>query len=150
MQDNLPELRDIHLPDGVSFFPPAYGWWVILGCIIFLIASYHLIKTVIRKSKKLFALKALKNIDSGDVVDDAIKISELLRRICVYKYKEAITLFGKEWTEFLNNHCKEPIDDAASELLMNAPYISEKSNTYSSIDLDNLKKFAKVWIGENL
>lgn len=27
--DNLPELRDIHVPDGVSAFPPAYGWWVV-------------------------------------------------------------------------------------------------------------------------
>ena len=31
MEQNLPELRDIHLPEGVSAFPPAYGWWVILG-----------------------------------------------------------------------------------------------------------------------
>ena len=29
--DNLPELRDIHLPsDGVSIFPLAYGWWGLL------------------------------------------------------------------------------------------------------------------------
>ena len=36
MQDNLPELRDIHLPESIPAFPPAYGWWVILAGIIFL------------------------------------------------------------------------------------------------------------------
>ena len=38
LDNNLPELRDIHLPDGVSAFPPAYGWWVILATIIALVA----------------------------------------------------------------------------------------------------------------
>ena len=43
LQDNLPELRDIHLPDGVSAFPLAYGWWVIglsiIGAIVLIKVS---------------------------------------------------------------------------------------------------------------
>ena len=44
MPDNLPELRDIHLPDGVSAFPPAYGWWVVLLAILSIVAAVKLIK----------------------------------------------------------------------------------------------------------
>ena len=45
MMDNLPELRDIHIPDGVSAFPPAYGWWVVLAGVValFLLAELFLI-----------------------------------------------------------------------------------------------------------
>ena len=33
--DNLPELRDIHLPStDISVFPLAYGWWLVLATIV--------------------------------------------------------------------------------------------------------------------
>ena len=41
-ENNLPELRDIHLPDGVSAFPPAYGWWIMLLSILAVIAMAYL------------------------------------------------------------------------------------------------------------
>ena len=143
MQENLPELRDIHLPDGVSFFPPAYGWWVILAIIISAILAYHLVRIAIKKSRKVFALKTLENIDTHNVVNDSVKISEILRRICVYKYKEAVTLTGKEWLYFLNSKSKDKISSQAAELLINAPYISKKSTSFSEKDLAELKIFMK-------
>ena len=59
MEQNLPELRDIHLPEGVSAFPPAYGWWVILGGILLLLLLTELFLIVRRKSKKRYALYLL-------------------------------------------------------------------------------------------
>ena len=52
--DNLPELRDIHLPEGVSAFPPAYGWWVILFGVLLLFGLYELWKLWRRKSPYLY------------------------------------------------------------------------------------------------
>ena len=63
MEQNLPELRDIHLPDGVSLFPPAYGWWVILGSVLLLLALIELFLILRRKSKKRYALYLLQHID---------------------------------------------------------------------------------------
>ena len=53
MEQNLPELRDIHLPDGVSPFPPAYGWWVILGSVLLLLVLTELFLIIRRKSKNV-------------------------------------------------------------------------------------------------
>lgn len=150
MEQNLPELRDIHLPDGVSAFPPAYGWWVILGTILAVFLMAELIIFLRKKSKKLYALRLIKHVHNQNVVASALQMSEILRRICVYKYNSAATLFGKEWIEFLNRHSKVKLEGKAARLLVDAPYISQDTKTYGPDDVLALQAFCKSWIGENL
>lgn len=148
--DNLPEFRDIHIPDGVSVFPLAYGWWVILFAFIFLIAATRLVLWAIKTSRKHYALKTLKEIGINNPVEAAIKISELLRRICIYKYKEANVLYAQEWIDFLNTKTRFKIDGSAAKLLEYAPYMDINDKTYEAADAETLKEFAKQWIGANI
>lgn len=148
--DNLPELRDIHLPNGVSVFPPAYGWWVILFGLLALVLLYKLFVFFRQKSKKLYALKLINRIGAANAVEAALEMSEVLRRICVFKYPTAAALFGQEWLKFLNEKCKYKLDGKAAELLLNAPYISTQSYQYSLEEVTKLREFCKQWIGENL
>lgn len=150
MENNLPELRDIHLPEGVPAFPPGYGWGIILLAVIGLVLLVHLIVLFRRKSKKRYALYLLENIYCNDSISSAVRMSEILRRICVFKYEEAATLIGDEWLSFLNSKTKIPLEGKASELLLNAPYIPENSKGYSRQDVVKLRQFCKRWIGENL
>lgn len=150
MEDNLPELRDIHLPEGVSMFPPAYGWGVILASIIAIFIVIELALLIRRKSKKLYAMRLIKQVNNQNIVDSALQMSEILRRICVYKYKSAASLFGKEWIEFLNQHTKLKLEGKAVNLLIDAPYIAKNTKTYNAEDAVILQNFCKNWIGENL
>lgn len=150
MPDNLPELRDIHLPDGVSAFPPAYGWWVILALIIGFLLLYYLVRLARIKSKKLYALHLLENINCNNSLRAAAGMSEILRRICVYKYPEAAVLSGGEWIVFLNNHTKAKLNDKTADLLLNAPYMPEGEGDFSVADVVALRLFCQKWIGENL
>ena len=106
MPDNLPELRDIHLPDGVSAFPPAYGWWVIVLGLLLIFVATKLIKIARIKSKKLYALRLLMIIDKENQIKAAADMSEILRRICIFKYPEAAVKKGNEWVNFIHSHCK--------------------------------------------
>ena len=36
---NQPELRDIHLPDPLSWWPPAIGWWLLVIGSLALVAQ---------------------------------------------------------------------------------------------------------------
>ena len=146
--DNLPLLRDIHIPPEVSAFPPGYGWAVMAAFILFIYVCYRLLRYISSKSKKRYALKLLQGA-SADSLQTARQISEILRRICVYKYTEASSLFGKEWITFLNQKSRKKISGAAAELLVYAPYMPE-SEKFKSEDYKQLKSFAKSWIGENL
>ncbi|MBQ9234979.1 MAG: DUF4381 domain-containing protein [Alphaproteobacteria bacterium] len=150
MPDNLPDLRDIHLANGVSFWPLGYGWWVILAAIIIGFVAARLALWLRRKSKKLYALRLIRGISANDVIPSAALISEILKRICVYKYPDAVALSGKKWLAFLNSHTSASLSDKTGSLLLNAPYMSPDTADFSPHDLELLQKFGIVWIGENL
>lgn len=150
MNENLPELRDIHLPEGVSAWPPAYGWWLILAVIIGSLVLFYLIMLLRKKSKKLYALHLLQNIHCNNSLSSVTEMSAILRRICVFKYKEAAVLMGQDWLDFLNSHSKEQLEGKPAELLLNAPYMKEGKNKVNSGDVVKLRLFCQAWIGENL
>lgn len=148
--DNLPELRDIHLPDGAAAWPPAYGWWALLAALMVLTALYYLIILIRRKSKKLYALRLLRNIYCNNSVDAVVQMSEILRRICIFKYPGAAVLYGKDWLEFLNKHSKTKLAGKPAQLLADAPYLPPQARGYSVADVTALRQFCAAWIGENL
>ena len=147
--NNLPEIKDIHIPDAVSIFPLAYGWWVIL---VALLCLYFLIKAIlfiIKTSKKYYALKELSNLDDLDNITAVIGVSNLLRRICSIKYENAKALYGKDWVEFLTSKGKS-LSKEASDLLIYAPFMDKNSKKYNSKHVEEIKNFCKEWIGDNL
>lgn len=150
MNDNLPELRDIHLPESVSAWPPAYGWFVILVALGVIYGSIKLYGLWKRKSKKIYTLRALENLDKTHPLASATKISELLRRVCILRYPEAVALDGADWLAFLEKNGKEKLSENAAALLRYAPYENPKTQTYSQENLQELTKFAQNWVGENL
>ncbi|MBQ8751245.1 MAG: DUF4381 domain-containing protein [Alphaproteobacteria bacterium] len=148
--NNLVEIRDIYIPKDVSIFPLAYGWWVILFAIVILFVLLKFILWGIKTSKRLYALKKLKQINNENPIVFAIEVSELLRRICNVKYKEASVLHGNEWINFLNEHTKNNLSKKTSELLMYAPFIDKNEKKYSQKEVLELSNFCKQWIGDNL
>jgi len=150
MTDNLPQLRDIHLPDGVSLWPIAYGWWIVISALIALILMIYGWKYIRRKSKKLYALRRLKKMEKNPDMTMAAATSELLRRVCIYKYPQAVGLVGKEWIDFLHSHSKVKLDENCKQLLLDAPYMPKESMEFSKVEIQKLSEFCKRWIGENL
>ena len=150
MHDNLPELRDIHLPEGVSMWPPAYGWFVILALVLLLITFYHCWKKWRQVSRKLYALRFLDKLERQNIADSGKKISELLRRICLYRYPEAVALSGNDWLMFIKQKSHHELSSGGENLLRNAPYINPQKSPYTAENLTDLIQYTQYWIGENL
>lgn len=147
--NNLPEIRDIHIPDTVPIFPLAYGWWVILASLICLFLLINVILFIIKTSKKHYALKELEKLDTMNDIDAVISISNLLRRICAVQYKNAKILYGKDWTDFLTS-TGISLSKEASDLLICAPFMDKNSKKYDPLNVEEIKIFCKKWIGDNL
>ena len=149
--DNLPELRDIHLPEyDVSIFPLAWGWW---GLLCFFAGIWLLIKimqTIRRSSAKLYAKRLMAQWQNVNDLRAAVKISELLRRICLQKYPAAACLSDNDWVTFLNQKASYKLDEKAADLLKNAPFMPDKNKFADTETLAKLKRFCQTWIGENL
>ena len=148
--NNLPQIHDIYVPENVSIFPLAYGWWVILYAIIGFVFLIKFILWSISTSKKIYALNRLKKITTDEPINAAIMMSELLRRICTVKYEEAQSLYGQEWIDFLNSHCSIKLSTGAAQLLIYAPFMNKNDSLHGSNVTAELKSFCKQWIGANL
>lgn len=149
--DNLDGLRDIHLPaEGVPFFPPAIGWWGLLALLIAAAMMVHLVRSVRKTSTKMYALNLLEPLKNQMSLAAVVKMSEILRRVCIYKYPDAVSLFGDDWIDFLNSKSKNKMDGETAELLKNAPFMRKLPDWYDGGIQQSLWQYCYDWTGENL
>ncbi|WP_455212573.1 DUF4381 domain-containing protein [Kaarinaea lacus] len=155
---NIP-LRDIHLPDPVSWWPPALGWWLLLALIAFGVALVIWQK----QRRRLYRLRhaAMAELDAiyqnyqqqYDAKRYARDLSALLRRtyISYFPNNPAAGLAGKAWLEFLDsllsskhNKSGQKFADGVGQVLVSAPYQSQLKN--SDIDADAMYELCREWI----
>lgn len=148
--DNLPELRDIHLPtEGVSVFPLAAGWWSLSALLAAIFVAVKFIAWFRKTSKKIYARYLINKYAQDNSLNSAIKISEILRRICVSRYPEAVSLSGQAWIDFLNGKTPHKMSEKSANLLENAPYMPA-DKFENGDEVAALRRFCLEWIGANL
>lgn len=145
------ELRDIHLPESIGWWPPAPGWWIsaallmlAIGLILFWFARRHR-----RLSVQRLALAELEHIEhryrqhaDGACLTEAI--SALLRRVAisVAPRRAAAGLTGQEWLAYLDELAGEPyFDSDLGRRLIHAAYRPDPD-----IDADALLDAGRRWI----
>ena len=147
MNPDLP-LRDIHMPDAVSGWPPALGWWLLLGLIILLtVLVWSIRKYLISQRLRKHALAEL-NLIEGDFAQHqntqklASDISVLLRRICISRFPraEVAGLNGNAWLAFLNSRANA-FDAETCSVLIDAPF--KKQYEFNEVALINACRY---WI----
>jgi len=146
MEQDLP-LRDIHLPEPISWWPPAPGWWILLivvPTLAFLLA--WLWRWLRRKTPRKLALQELESIVQGgqDAQEKVRRIAILLRRtaLSVYPREEVAGLAGEAWLAFLDGPLQDKgFSAGAGRLLIEAPYRRE-----AQADVEGLAGLCRAWI----
>ena len=146
-------LRDIHLPDPVSWWPPAPGWWLLLFAISFTVFGFAWLRY--RKAGPADAgaqyakagIRLLREEYSkhGDRVKTVRDLSVLLRRITVsiFPRTEAAGLTGTAWLEFLDRSVAgEPFSKGPGRALVTAPYQPRPGD----IDAETLLLLSEDWV----
>ena len=146
--DDLPELRDIHLPEEMMMFPLGYGMIVLLVLALVFAVLFPFLKRAYLRSKKHYALCFLKNLRQENM-KDVCQISEILRRVCKIRHKRAVALFGKPWADFLKKTTSGKLSQKEFDILINAPYAPLELNVEKK-DFEAIKNFALQWVEDNL
>ncbi|MGZ4991889.1 MAG: DUF4381 domain-containing protein [Methylobacter sp.] len=129
MNPTLLDLKDIHEPEAIGWWPPAIGWWILAVLIpLLILLLVWLYKRLTRKTAIKTANNILAQIKQDQTRDNLQKLSDLsvlVRRVAisVSPRAKAAGLTGRQWLEFLDRSVKGlPFSDGAGRLLADAPY----------------------------
>ncbi len=144
MSDPLADLKDIHLPDAISWWPLAPGWWLLIFLVITLIIlaviSYQFWKKRIYRRLALQELEELaannSDIDENNYLES---IACLIRRTAIAgtSDKQLAHWQGSQWQDYLQKSMPE--DQA--RLIAISRYQANKN-----INKQQLTDAAKQWI----
>jgi len=143
-------LRDIHLPDPVSWWPPAPGWWLLLALLVAIaLLSGFLHYRYRRNALQRAARQALHRIgedyrQSGDTRLLVQQLSILLRRVSLSRYprQQVAGLTGCTWLSLLDRTLPgEEFQQGAGRVLIEAPYSLD-----SRVDGPALLRLCERWL----
>lgn len=142
MQQQLEQLKDIHLPEPISWFPLAIGWWIVLTILlvtILLVVGVYLGKH--RRVKKQVFVE-LQRLPDETPAAFATELSVLLRRVAIFCHDEDVAqLSGTTWVDFLTAG-KHGLSPEFAVFIANAPY----DDSAADCDLSALRQAARHWI----
>lgn len=156
MQDPLAQLRDIHLPEPVAWWPLAFGWWVLIGllAVALLLLSRHLI---LRYQSKLYRRQALVKLslikrDSGkNGVEKLIATFLLLRQVSKSAYTEnqCSNLEISEFIPFLQANCPDPVFTDLPDNIQTILYSQSTSDMMPIDKLQSIFESCETWINKH-
>lgn len=146
----LADLRDIHLPEPVSWWPPAPGWWLLAALTLVVIAGLLWLWRYRRRSTprraalaELARLRAAFRRD-GDGTAVATGISALLRRLALAHFPrtQVAGLVGDAWLQFLDRTGGDNQFSAGpGRALIRAPY-----RPTEAFEIEALLNVVETWI----
>jgi hypothetical protein len=161
-EDPLKELADIHLPDAVSFWPPAPGWWVLAAIVLSLLAYVAFLQ--FRRWQQAQRLKAAlseltrlqqqwqKTPDAeraNKLVQVLHSCNSVLKRVALVHYPAALvaSLNGQAWLRFLDHSGNtKQFSSGAAQLLADGAY--RRSANADANTVNTLFQLCQQWIAQ--
>lgn len=149
-QDALLKLRDLKLPDPISWWPLALGFELLIVLALALIGGgiFYGRRVYSRGKARREALRLLSNYETqyqqgASSQEISACLSELLRRVALLYYPREIVagLQGEAWLAFLNQTGAGIDFNAVKNALVVHPYQANQT-----VDLMPLFSCAKRWI----
>ncbi|WP_078085556.1 DUF4381 domain-containing protein [Microbulbifer mangrovi] len=152
MQALLNQLKDIHEPAAIGWWPLAPGWWILAGVVIALLfaAGWLALRLREKKRRNLYRAEGMRLLRSVALDEPRAveEINTLLKRVAVVTFGRdtCAPLTGQRWIQFLESSIEQPMPQAAQRTLLECLYGASAS---SRTDLEALRDFAIRWVREH-
>ena len=153
-EEPLAQLRDLHLPHAVADWPPALGWWLLAGLVLFGLVWFMraLYRRYQSNAYRRFAQRELTAIVAEHATtQDARRalsaLQFLMKRVAMTAFNraEVAALTGVAWTQFLDaTSATSQFSLGPGELLIDGPY--EATQDHSSQELTALFSLCAEWL----
>ena len=158
----LEMLRDLHLPAAVSWWPPAPGWWLLLGIALLAYLGWRYSwyeKWFNRRhlpappSADVAALEEIARVravfvKNGDVHELVASLSILLRRVAMefFSRDKVAALTGESWLKWLDGQVQsESFSAGVGRAFVDAPY-RNPTDVAAAVDGDALLRVCEEWV----
>lgn len=152
-RDPLAQLRDIHLPDPVGYWPPAPGWWLLLllGLLAITYGLYRVLRQRRRNRYRRLALAELRGLAGGDDNPGHYlqALNAVLKRaaLAAPDAPPVAGLYGARWLQFLDQTGNtRAFADGAGRLLLDGPYRPGPPGGPDKQRLVELRELAEHWV----
>jgi hypothetical protein len=141
--NSLDRLHDVALPPDVPWWPPAPGWYVVIGLLLIGAAMLFLRKRASHRANA-YRRAALRQLE---LARDVAAIAELLRRtaLAIAPRHEIVEKTGAAWVDWLASHCSELPSEAVRQQLTTGVY----GRDVESCDINALREYAATWISNH-
>lgn len=148
----LDQLADIHLPDGVSWWPLAPGWWILLALLVIAVIGFFIWRQ--RKQQNHYRVIAQHQL-AGIYADYQQTqnagaylqaLSLLLRRTALTAYPHSFnaSIKGNDWLNWLDAVCPALTEKFAGEL--GQSLLSSAYQKNPQLDVSGLHQLSSQWI----
>ena len=145
----LENLKEIALPENISYFPQTFAWYVLFGVILIAIILFVFRKYKMYK-KNEYRRIALAELTKINNEKNYYQIPELIKRVgLVFSDRNKIaSINSRDWLKFLNaSYLGDGFSGTAGNLLIDLSYSSPSQlEHYSDKDYSTLISVVTEWI----
>jgi len=147
----LDQLKDIHLPEAIGFWPPALGWWLTGLLLMALLVTGLFFYQRFQKSAYRRAAVQQLNLLFSDYQQPqqsheiSAQLNRLLKAVAQQSYsaEQVSRLTGTQWLNFLDSGANmQSFAQGPGQILASAPY--DKNSEIN--DATALKQCCTQWI----
>lgn len=154
----LEQLRPIHVPNPIGYWPLAWGWQLVLVLSVLMLmgVGYWTWQRYHQGLPKREALRLLTNYETTyqttmNAQQASASLVELLKRVALVYFprEEVAELYGEPWVRFLQETSNNLNFLAIQDTIILCPYMLSKTDKGSSQDNHNMVEFfhlTRLWI----
>lgn len=150
----LDQLRDIHLPEPILWWPLAPGWWLLI--IMAVVLAAWLVRILYNKySARLYRRQALKRLDQLAQLESQQQLRQLFELLkqtanSAYPALHPGSLGTAAFISFLSSSCNKEIFQQLDFDLDQALYSGSSTTADNSAQRDRFYRDARTWIKHHL